>query len=151
MGKVNIEIAEGQFDEIRIKKMKVKQVKKALKKVQEIISIFEEDENTSELLDFFMDMDKTSADEITDEDLQNKVFMENMISAMKLLFDRVPDELTELVSIVSKIEEDIIEEQDYDVFFEIILECVNENDIRSMIDSGKNVFTVIKSKWGGKK
>jgi hypothetical protein len=151
MGKVLIEIEEGKMDEFRIKKMRMKQLKRALKKVQEIISIFEEDEGTADLIAYFMDMEKEEQEtgEAGDIDLKNKIFMENMLAAMKMLFNRVPDELTELVAIISKIEEDLLDEQDYDVFLDVVMECIKENDIKAMINKGKEAFTMGKNLWGG--
>lgn len=148
MGKVQIEIEENKFDEVRIKKMRMKQLKRALKKVQEIISIFEEDENTADLISYFMDMEKTEVT-VGEDQLKDKMFMENILAAMKMLFNRVPDELTELVSIISKIEEDLLDEQDYDVFLDVVMECIKENDIKAMINKGKEAFTMGKNLWGG--
>jgi hypothetical protein len=148
MGKVLIEIEEGKMDEFRIKKMRMKQLKRALKKVQEIISIFEEDENTADLISYFMDMEKTEVT-VGEDQLKDKMFMENILAAMKMLFNRVPDELTELVAIISKIEEELLDEQDYDVFLDVVIECIKENDIKAMINKGKEAFTMGKNLWGG--
>jgi TRAP-type uncharacterized transport system substrate-binding protein len=148
MGKVLIEIEEGKMDEFRIKKMRMKQLKRALKKVQEIISIFEEDENTADLISYFMDMEKTEV-AVGEDQLKDKMFMENILAAMKMLFNRVPDELTELVAIISKIEEELLDEQDYDVFLDVVIECIKENDIKAMINKGKEAFTMGKNLWGG--
>jgi hypothetical protein len=135
---------------IRIGKMKVKQLKKALKKIQEVINLVQGEESTSELMSYFMNMDKKPEGEgVGLGDLEDSIFMENVLGAFKVLFNKIPDEITELISIVSGIEEDIIDEQDYDVLFDIVTAIIEENDIKSMIDRAKQTFFTARSKWGG--
>lgn len=135
---------------IRIGKMKVKQLKKAMKKIQEIINLVKEEESTSELISYFMDMDKDGTKEEIDlaESLEDKIFLENMLGAFQILFNKIPDEITELIAIISGIDEELIEEQDYDVLFDIVGAIIEENDIKSMIDRAKSTFFTARSKWG---
>jgi hypothetical protein len=134
---------------IRIGKMKVKQLKKALKKIQEIINLVQDGEGTSELIEYFMSMDKGAG--AVDTALEDKMFIENVLGSFNILFNKVPDELTELIAIVSGVDEDIIDEQDYDTLFDIVQAIIEENDFKAMIDRAKNTFFTARSKWGGLK
>lgn len=152
------DLGEGRTEEIpvRISKMKVGQMKKALKKIQEIINIVQNDEGSSELINYFMSMDNKSSDldlekEIFEETdfLEDKVFLENMLGAFQLLFNKIPDEITELITVISGVDEELLDEQDYDVLFDVIEAIISENDIKSLINRAKKSFFIAKSKWGG--
>lgn len=142
--------------QVRIGKMKVKQLKKALKKIQEIISMLQAEESTSELISYFMSMDKAPALEGEDPEvsldvLEDKIFLENVLNAFTVMFNKIPDELTEFIAIVSGVDEEVLDEQDYEVLFDVVTAMIEENDIRSMIDRAKNTFFTIRNKWGGLK
>lgn len=154
------DLGDGKTDEIqvRISKMKVKQLKRALKKIQEIIDVVQSDEGSSELISYFMDMDSKKVDldlekEVFEETdfLDDKVFLENMMGAFKLLFNKIPDEITELITTISGVDEELLDEQDYDVLFDVVEAIIAENDIKSLIDRAKQSFFIAKSKWGGLK
>jgi ferritin-like protein len=153
-------LGEGRTEEIpvRISKMKVGQMKKALKKIQEIINIVQNDESSSEIINYFMAMDNKNS--VLDLDLEketfeetdfleDKVFLENMMGAFQLLFNKIPDEITELITVISGVDEKLLDEQDYDVLFDVIEAIISENDIKSLIDRAKNSFFIAKRKWGG--
>lgn len=150
MAKVLLNI-NGEDQNVKIEKMKVKQLKKALKKIQEIINLVENEESTSELISYFLEMDVKPGNEgaAIDDALEDKIFIENLLGAFKILFNRIPDEITELLSIVSGIEEEVLDEQDYDALFDIVQAVIEENDIKAMIERAKQTFFMARSKWGG--
>jgi hypothetical protein len=152
MAKVLLNI-NGEDQNVKIEKMKVKQLKKALKKIQEIINLVENEESTSELISYFLDMDVKPGDEgaALNDALEDKIFIENLLGAFKILFNRIPDEITELLSIVSGIEEEVLDEQDYDTLFDIVQAIIEENDIKAMIERAKQTFFMARNKWGGLK
>lgn len=131
---------------IRIGRMKVKQLKQALKKIQEVINLVQAGEGTSELIEYFMGMDKEPGS--VNDALEDKMFIDNILGAFKVLFHKLPDEITELLAIVSGVDEEIIDDQEYDVLFEVFEAIIQENDIKGMIDRAKNTFFMARSKWG---
>ena len=152
---------DGNWSEenVRISKMKVKQFKRAFKKVNEIIQLLEKDDSASELIEYFWNMDqqkKANGGEsapapVIDEDIQSKMFMDNIIGAFRILLDKLPEEAFELVSIISGIDEEVLDEQDYQVFFDILGAIIEENDISLIIERLKDLFFTTRNKWGGLK
>lgn len=146
-------------ENVRIGKMKVKQFKKAFKKINEIIQLLEKDESTSELIEYFWSMDQEKKGKgkakapapVVDEDLQSKMFMDNVIGAFKIVLDKLPEEAFELISIISGIDEEVLDEQDYPVFFDILEAIITENDVKTIIDRLKDLFFTTRNKWGGLK
>lgn len=150
MAKIMI-LVNDQEEQVKIGKVKVGQLKQALKKIQGIISTVQDGEGTSELISYFLEMDKAkteAADEI-DKEIEDKIFMEKVLSAVTILFNKIPDDITELISILSGIEENVIDDQDVEVLLTIVETIVSENDIRSLIDRVKNSFLTVRQKWGG--
>lgn len=153
---------DGSWSEenVRIGKMKVRQFKKAFKKINEIIQLLEKDESASELIEYFWSMDQQKkgkkeesapAPVVIDEDLQSKMFIDNMIGAFRILLDKLPEEAFELISIISGIDEEVLDEQDYPVFFDILEAILVENDVQLIIERLKNLFFTTRNKWGGLK
>lgn len=146
-------------ENVRIGKMKVRQFKKAFKKINEIIQLLEKDESASELIEYFWNMDQQKkgkkesapAPIVVDEDLQSKMFMDNIIGAFRILLDKLPEEAFELISIISGIDEEVLDEQDYPVFFDILEAIIIENDVKTIIDRLKDLFFTTRNKWGGLK
>lgn len=152
MAKVLLNI-NGEDQNVKIEKMKVKQLKKALKKIQQIISLVQNEESTSELISYFMEMDVKPGEEgaAMDGALEDKIFIENLLNAFRILFNQIPDEITELLSIVSGIEEEVLDEQDYDALFDIAQAVIEENDFKAIIERAKQTFFMARNKWGGLK
>lgn len=147
-------------ENVRIGKMKVKQFKRAFKKINEIIQLLEKDESASELIEYFWSMDQQKkgkkeesapAPVVIDEDLQSKMFIDNIIGAFRILLDKLPEEAFELISIISGIDEEVLDEQDYPVFFDILEAILVENDVQLIIERLKNLFFTTRNKWGGLK
>lgn len=145
-------------ENVRIGRMKVRQLKKTLKKIQEIVSMVEGEESVSELMNYFMDM-KAEAGETPEgnpdiklgEEMENKIFMSNLMGAIKILLNQLPDEFIELISIISGLDEELIDDQDYDVLFDIIEAIIEENDINTIVKRTKEAFFKVRNKWGGLK
>lgn len=152
MAKVLMQI-NGEDENVKIGKMKVRQLKAAMKKTQEIIAYVKDEDSTSELIEYFLSMDPGGEKEEIEisSALEDKVFMENMLGAFEVLFNKIPDEITELLAIVSGIESEVIDDQDYDVLFDIASAVINENDFKAMIERAKSTFFEAKNKWGGLK
>lgn len=142
---------------VKISRMKVKQLKKAMKKIQGVIDELQNNESTSELIDYFLEMDNPIEGEddlkeaVEGKGLEDKMFLEKMLGAFGILFNKLPDDITEIIAIVSGIDEELIDDQEYDVLFDIVEACIEENDIKSIIDRAKNAFFTARSKWGGVK
>lgn len=152
----------GKWEEqnVRIGKIRVKQIKSAFKKFHEIIALLENDESAGELMDFFWALEankKAEGEEgeeetaLIDEDLQNKMFMENVIGAFKILFDKLPEQAFELVSIISGIDEEVLDEQEYNVLFDILEAIIEANDVQTIVQRLKDLFFTTRNKWGGLK
>lgn len=140
-------VIDGEDQNVKIGKMKVKQLKNALKKIQEIINLVQAGEGTGELVEYFMGMDKSEGSGL-DNALEDKMFIDNLLGAFGLLFNKIPDEITDLISIVSGIDEAILDDQEYDVLFDTVGAIIEENDIKGMIERAKSTFFMARSKWG---
>lgn len=143
--------------QVRIGKMKVKQLRRAIKKIQEVINLVQSEESTSELMAYFFDMDKNKKQDgeesvdIALEDLEDDIFVKNVLGAFDVLLRKIPDEIIELMSIVSGVDEEVIDDQEYDVLFDVLEAIIEENDIKNMIDRAKSAFFTARNKWGGLK
>lgn len=137
--------------QVRISKMKVKQLKKALKKIQEIVKFLKESDSTSDLMDYFLgaeapDLENEDPEAVLKED---KEFLEKILGAMTVLFNQIPDEITELIAVISGIDEEVIDEQEMDTLFDIVEAIVTENDLKALISRAKSTFFTVRNKWGG--
>ncbi|MGR5939734.1 hypothetical protein ACT7CW_06530 [Bacillus pacificus] len=104
--KVTMITLEGEEKNIPVNRMKVKQFKKALKKINEIVDMFKKNEATEGLVEYFMEMEGSEGATAEKKQLDDKIFIENVMNAMNVLFDEVPDEATELLAIITGIDED---------------------------------------------
>lgn len=140
-------------ENVRISKMKVRQFKGALKKLNEIIQLIDKDEDSRELVDYFWNMDKSkkSGDAGEKSEIEEEIFKDSIFGAFKILLDKLPDEAFQLISIISGIDEEILDEQEYDTFFDVLAAIVEVNDVNVIIERAKDLFYTTRSRWGGLK
>lgn len=153
MAKIMIMVNE-QEEHVKVGRLKVGQLKEALKKIQEVISTVQGGEGTGDLISYFLEMDKNKKEEgaaPVDDAFEDTIFMEKVLSAAMILFNKIPDDMTELISILSGIDEKIIDDQEIEVLLDIIETIVKENDIRALTDRVKSSFLTVRQKWGGLK
>ncbi|HDR7892758.1 TPA: hypothetical protein QCY29_005226 [Bacillus toyonensis] len=147
--KVTMITLEGEEKNIPVNRMKVKQFKKALKKINEIVDMFKKNEATEGLVEYFMEMEGSEGATAEKKQLDDKIFIENVMNAMNVLFDEVPDEATELLAIITGIDEDLIDEQEYMILFDLIDAVIEENDLKTLVERAKSTFTAARQKFGG--
>lgn len=157
MATVLINTIEGEEKQIRINEMKVKQTRKALKKVKKIIHLVKEDPEASELINYFMDLkneqdeaeEDLTPEQLAEKEVENKIFMDRLMGIIGLLADQFPDEFVELVSITSGVDEETLDEQTNGTLFELVDAVVKENDFKELMNKGKNSFLQMAQKWRG--
>ena len=142
--KVLLEI-NGEKVNREIEGVRVKQTKQALKKIKEVFKYIEENRNVAEMVDYLLETAEKVEEEVKAEE-EDKKFMEMMIKSFDVLLEEVPEKAVELISVLSGIEEEVLDEQKVDTFFDIFDAILEENDITKLVDRGKKSLSNLKMK-----
>lgn len=151
--KVLLEI-KGEQQQVVVGKLKVLQFTSTLKKIKEILKIMKDNDKLKELLEFLMgDGSKAMGedgqiDKEQVEDMLDDKFMGLVIESLEVLLEEVPDKAIELIAILSGIDIDILNEQDFETLFDVVDAIASENDLRKLVDRAKKSLGGLKDKFG---
>lgn len=146
MAKVLLKI-KGEDENVVISSLKVKQLKGALKKIKHVVLLMKQNEQLLDVFEYAMSMEKT---EEVDEKVAaalNKEFVSKIVQSFDFLLEEFPEEAIELLSALSGIEVEVLDEQDIDTMFDVFEAVVEENDLFKLWNRAKEAFSVAKSKW----
>lgn len=144
-----------QIEKVTIKKMKFRQFNRVLGIVTQIAEIIEETPDLQKLLgELFQGEDFNAADypDATEEELlkhveafkkeKDRKFAESIVGSFRVLLARLPDHAMELLAAVAKIDVELMLDQEIEVGFDVLDAVLEVNDIKEIIERGKQSFRV---------
>lgn len=135
MAKVLLKV-NGENIQYAIEQVKVKQSTEVLKKIKEILKLMKEHEGIAQLIDFiFAKMDKETG-EVDEKELDTR-FMIVLINSFEVILDEVPDKAKELISVMSGIDMEVLDEQPLETMFDVFDAVMEENDIIKLVARAK--------------
>jgi hypothetical protein len=146
MAKVQLKIkGQEQLRVVEIEEVAFGQFKKALKVIKKVLASLQSDKSIEQL--FLSLEDKKNEVEGEEAKKEDSQFVGKMAQAFMFLVEELPEQATELLSLLSGIEEDVIDNQSLTTILEVFDKIVEVNDIESLIERGKKSLALTKFKW----
>lgn len=153
-----------EMEKVVVKRMKTRQLNQTMKVVTAILEIIADSPDLQEMIfdmfkggrDFNREIYKVeglSNEEIEEErrkfiDQKNDQFVGAILSAFPLILGRLPDLTVELLSAVSKIDLDTLLDQEPVLLFDVFDAIVEVNDLKELINRGKQSSSTIQTVLG---
>lgn len=128
-----------------IRKIKVGQFTKIMGVVSEIMKKVKDDEGLKEL---FSSMTKPV--DVEDEEALQQAdanVIAKAVDSFQTLAVHLPEQAFKLLSIISRVEIELLEEQDFDEVFDIYDAVLEENNIDELIERAKKSLTLTQTKF----
>lgn len=130
---------------VDIKKINFKKFMGVTKLIKEIIKTVKEDENLS---DTFSTMFLEEAPEVEptaeEKAAKDKEFASKLIASFEVLAEEIPEKALELLSMLSGIKEEDLEEQDFFVFLDVYEAVIEVNNVPELLERVKKSFETTK-------
>jgi hypothetical protein len=146
MAKVLLKI-KGEDQHFVVSRLKVKQLKDAMKKIKHVINLVRQNERLAGVLNYFATMERPEDGNEAKAIELNKEFLAKIIESFDFLLEEFPEEAVELISVLSGIDVDVLDEQEIDTLFDVFDAIVTENDLLMLWNRVKQTFSAAKSKW----
>ena len=144
MTKVQLKVKGGAIENFEVEEITVKQFKKAIKILKNIVEEFKGNERIGEFVNFLGDLEKEKTKDDKEKDVE---FGVQLAQSFDFLLEEVPEHMVALLSIVSGIEEEVVDNQPVGTLFDIYDAVVTENDIEKLISRGKKSLALTKIRW----
>lgn len=153
-----------EMEKVVVKRMKTRQLNQTMKVVTAILEIIADSPDLQEMIfdmfkggrDFNREIYKVEG--LTDEEIEeerrkfidqkNDQFVDAILSAFPLILGRLPDLTVELLSAVSKIDLDTLLDQEPVLLFDVFDAIVEVNDLKELINRGKQSSSTIQTVLG---
>lgn len=153
-----------EMEKVVVKRMKTRQLNQTMKVVTAILEIIADSPDLQEMIfdmfkggrDFNREIYKVEG--LTDEEIEeerrkfidqkNDQFVGAILSAFPLILGRLPDLTVELLSAVSKIDLDTLLDQEPVLLFDVFDAIVEVNDLKELINRGKQSSSTIQTVLG---
>lgn len=153
-----------EMEKVVVKRMKTRQLNQTMKVVTAILEIIADSPDLQEMIfdmfkggrDFNREIYKVEG--LTDEEIEeerrkfidqkNDQFVGAILSAFPLILGRLPDLTVELLSAVSKIDLDTLLDQEPVLLFDVFDAIVEVNDLKELINRGKQSSSTIQKVLG---